>query len=403
MIRADQIRNVALIFWSLGLTAIAIDFFSFPILQWQASLSYIPFSISFLLLIWAEKREFSTRVFLYRLHDILIFSSWRYFLLFFLWISIFSPFSPDPVASILYSTNGWLSFFVVGVSAQFLFLEHRPESIYLLPNRLSFAFRVYAISLCILFLHVLLTMTIDSNFPVFVSKKENLLLYFVMGFPFLLWDFSKSGRKLIPPYLSFVSLLLGVVTTLLLGRKFFSLVLICSVAGVFSLYVYKKAKSRPYILGSIVLTAGIFLTAIMGAFLKSDEIRAWTLQKVRSELEMNLSSRILPTWSALVDSGFLGKGVANSNVSGMWFKILSETGVVGTILVGCFFLSLLWRLFSVRKSNRVVVSNISLVSVIVFLGLISIYVENPYGAYVWVWFGIWAVFAATEKKRGFQL
>lgn len=403
MIRADQIRNIALWFWSLGLTAIAVDFFSFPVLQWKASLAYVPFSVAFLLLIWAEKREFSTRVFLYRLHDILIYGSWRYFLLFFLWISIFSPFSPDPIASILYSLNGWLSFFVVGVSAQFLFLEHRPDTIYLLQNRLRFVFRVYAYSICILFLHVLFTVAVDSSFPVFINKKENLLLYFVMGFPFLLWDFSKFGRKLLPNYLSFSAILLGVITTLLLGRKFFSLVLVFSVLGILLLYVYKKVKSKPYILAFLVLSSGILLSGIIGTFLKSNEIRAWTLQKVRSELESNLSSRIMPTWTALVESGFLGKGVANSNVTGMWFKILSETGVVGSALFISFFLSLLWRLFSVRKSSQVVVSNVALVSVFVFLGLVSIYVENPYGAYVWVWFSIWAVFATTEKKRGFQL
>jgi hypothetical protein len=53
----------------------------------------------------------------------------------------------------------------------------------------------------------------------------------------------------------------------------------------------------------------------------------------------------------------------------------------------------------VRHSERVVVSNIALLSVGVFLALLGHLVENPYGAYVWVWYALWALFASTPKKR----
>ncbi len=402
MIRAEGIRKIALLFWSLGMMTLAIDFYSLPLLNWQVSISYIPFVVAFILLIWAEKREFSSRVFLYRLHDVLIYSSWRYLLLFFLWVSIFSPFSASPLASIVYSVNGWISLFVVGVSAQFLFCEHRPNAIYLLTERLGFVFRVYAITLIALFLHVLLPILFSLDSPVIVKKTENLFLYFVMGFPFLLWDFSKSGRRLLPGWLSFCAVLLGVSTILLVGRKFFSLVLFVSALGIMGLYFYKKMKSKPYVLMLILMISGVGFTGVMGAFLKSNEIRAWTLQKVRLELEANLSARILPTLSALKESGFLGKGVANSEVKGLWFKLLSETGIIGTLLFLGFFLSILWQLLNVRKSTKVVVSNVALVTVVVFVGLVGNYVENPYGAYIWVWFAIWGVFAATEKKKDFK-
>ncbi len=401
MIRSEGIRQIALLFWSLGMMTLAIDFYSLPFLRWQVSISYIPFGAAFCLLIWAEKREFSTRVFLYRLHDVLIFSSWRYLLLFFLWVSIFSPFSANPIASIVYSINGWISLFVVGVAAQFLFCEHRPNSIYLLPHRLAFVFRVYSFTLIALFLHVLLPILFSLDSPLIVKKTENLFLYFVMGFPFLLWDFSKSGRRLLPRGLSFCAVLLGVSTILLLGRKFFSLVLFVSAFGVVALYFYKRMKSKPYVLALILLISGISFTGVMGAFLKSNELRSWTLQKVRLELETNLSVRILPTVSALQESSFMGKGVANSEVKGLWFKLLSETGIIGTLFFLGFFLSILWQLLNVRKSAKVVVSNVALVAVVVFVGLVGNYVENPYGAYIWVWFAIWGVFAATEKKKDF--
>jgi hypothetical protein len=48
----------------------------------------------------------------------------------------------------------------------------------------------------------------------------------------------------------------------------------------------------------------------------------------------------------------------------------------------------------------VVVSNIALLSVLSFVFFLSHYVENPYGAYAWVWYSIWALFASTSKKKG---
>ncbi len=398
-IRAEEIKKIALVFWAIGLTFVAVDFLSIPILQWRASIAYLPFSLSFLFLIWAEKREFSTRGFLYRLHDVLIFSSWRYLLLFFLWISIFSPFTDNPTASIIYSINGWLSFFAVGISAHFLFCEVTPSSTFLLKSRLNFVFQIYSLSLILLFLNLLIPVIFSFSFPLLVNEKENLFLYFVMGFPFLLWDFSKAGRRMLPKWMSLFTILIGVASILLFGRKFFSFIIFVSTSGLISLYLYKQMRSRRLILALSAVLLSAVLAALIGAFLKSSEIGQWGLQKIRIEIDQKLTSGVIPTWEALLKTGFMGKGIANTEVKGLWFKILSEAGVVGALFFGAFFLSLLVQLFKIRKSGRVVVSNIAFVSLLVFISLISNYVENPYGAYIWVWLAIFAVFSSTEKKN----
>ena len=80
-------------------------------------------------------------------------------------------------------------------------------------------------------------------------------------------------------------------------------------------------------------------------------------------------------------------------------RVLAEAGIVGFLLYLGFFLNLLRDLYRVRRSSRVVVSNVSFVSMAIFLVLVSQTVENPYGAYVWVWYALWALFGSTARKK----
>ena len=142
----QKLRIFACWAWSLGLALTAFDILYIPVFQWRASVSYLFFAIAFFLVAWAEKREFSTRIFLYRLHDVAIYSPWKYLLLYFLWISIFSPFSQEPLTSLLFATNGWLSLVAVGLTAQFIFCERGEHGVLLLPDRLKIAFRFYSVA-----------------------------------------------------------------------------------------------------------------------------------------------------------------------------------------------------------------------------------------------------------------
>ena len=105
---------------------------------------------------------------------------------------------------------------------------------------------------------------------------------------------------------------------------------------------------------------------------------------------------------ALRETRGLGQGVGISSLRGVWTRVIAEAGLVGFVFYLGFFFQVLRDLYHVRRSSRVVVSNISFVSVAVFLVLVSRVVENPYGAYVWVWYGIWALFASTARKREVQ-
>jgi O-antigen ligase len=95
----------------------------------------------------------------------------------------------------------------------------------------------------------------------------------------------------------------------------------------------------------------------------------------------------------------LGLGLGVTSLHGVWTRVLAEAGVVGFVFYGAFFLSVLRDLYRVRRSTRVVVSNVSFVSMAVFLVLVSQSVENPYSAYVWVWYALWALFGSTARKK----
>ncbi len=396
-----RLRLIACALWSVGLAVLAFDFLSLPVFDWRASLSYFFFGGSALATAWAEKREFGTRVALYRLHDVVIYSPWRFLLLYFLWISVFSPFTSAPLASLVYGTAGWASLITIGITAQLVFSERTINGIVLVPARLAIAFWTWCLTMCLVLANVLFHLLVPSAwFPILVTEQANLFLYFTLGLPFVLWDFLKEGRRLVPRLLSGLTVLLGVTTTLLLNHRFFLASIALSVGAVFGLFILKRIRlRRALLLGGFVAGWGLAFALLMLAYVERVGLMH-LLESEREALTARMLGNFVSMYEALVQSKGLGAGLGVTNVRGVWARVLAEAGVVGFLLYAAFFLNVLWDLYRVRHSARVVVSNVCFLSVAVFLLFVSHYVLNPYSAYVWVWYGLWALFASTAKKKG---
>lgn len=395
-----RLRFLACLSWSLGLAVLAFDFLSLPVFDWKASLSYVFFTAALLATAWAEKREFGTRVALYRLHDATIYSPWRFLLLYFLWISVFSPFTSAPLASLVYATAGWASLITIGITAQFVFSERAVHGIVLVPSRLTLAFWCYCLTVSLLLANALFHLFVPAPaFPMLVGEQNNLFLYFTLGLPYLLWDFLKDGRRLVPRWLSGVTVLMGAVTTLLLNHRFYAAAIALSVAAIFGLFLFKKIRlKRALLLGGFIAGWGLAFGLLLLWTLDQYGLRH-LLEQERLQLTERMRGTVEAAVGALVQSRGLGAGLGLTDLRGVWARVLAEAGLVGFALYLAFFLNVLWDLYRVRRSTRVVVSNVSFASLAVFLCFVSHYVENPYGAYVWVWYALWALFASTAKKQ----
>jgi hypothetical protein len=395
-----RLRDGACVLWSLGLAVLAFDFLSLPIFDWKASASYFFFGAAAFCLAWAEKREFGSRVALYRLHDLVIYSPWRFLLLYFLWISVFSPFTSRPLASLVYATNGWASLLLIALTAQLVFSERAVNGIVLVPSRLALAFWSYSLTVSLLLANVLFHLFAPSSaFPMLVNEQANLFLYFTLGLPYLLWDFLKDGRRLLPRWLSGITVLMGAVTTLLLNHRFYASAIALTVAAVFGLFVLKKiGLRRALLLGGFIAGWGLAFALLLLLAVEQLGLRPF-LDQERLALTERMRGNFLAAVQALTETYGLGTGLGLTSLRGVWTRVLAEAGVVGFALYLAFFLNMLLDLYRVRRSARVVVSNVSFVSLAVFLFFVSVYIENPYGAYVWVWYAFWGLFASTAKKR----
>lgn len=396
-----KLRTYASWSWSLGLGLVAVDFLSLSFLQWRISSAYFAFFLSLFFVVWAEKREFGTRVFLYRLHDVVIYTPWKFMLLYFLWVSLFSLLE-NALTSVVFSLNGWATLFAVGVAAQFIFCERARDKIILLPGRLRVAFLVYACTTLFLLVNLLLHLFWATiPLPMLVHEEGNLFLYFLMGMPFLGWDFSKNGRRLLPRALSLAVMIVGGAAILLLGNLSQKVALLLAGGGLLAVYFLKAIRYRRALLLGGAIGLGCLSLSVLLSMALQQFPAALALRAARSVLETRVAESMQLAFLALEHSHFMGLGVGVTEITGLWARILGEAGVVGFLLVAAFFLNLLWDLYWVRRSSRVVVSNVAIISLLVFLFLLGHYVHNPYTAFVWVWCSLWSIFSSTARKRAY--
>lgn len=399
-----RLKHFSVWLWSLGLALAAATKISLVIHDWTISWSYAFFFLSAIFCLWAEKREFNTRVFLYRLHELSIYSSFKYLLLYFLWINLFAMFTAEPVKSVLYAASGWFNLLAVAIVPQLIFCERNMRGVALIPSRLKIAFSCFVVSQIILLFSVLLPIFFPGfPVPVLVRDPLDLFLYFMIGFPFLLWDFGNKKGMLLPRYLSGLCIVLGVVTVILLGRRFFILSLGFCVFLYFAIAVYKQLRLKAFLLSTIFLCAAsltffFFVDSIPEISPMKERILT-ELSVQRGYLEQGLSNSAAKAFEIARSTRYLGVGVGVSSLKGVWTRVFAEAGSIGFLLYAMFFLSLLKNLYRIRHERRIVVSNIAFISTLYFLFFGSHYLANPYAPAIWVWYAIWFLFAATKRKK----
>lgn len=401
----QKYRDLAAWVWSFGLATIALDrFLYYDLGEYNLRLCYFLFSISALLVCRAELREFGARVALYRLHDLVIGGPWKYLLLYFLWVNIFAPISENPARSVIYATAGWFSLLAVSISAQFIFCEYRLHGTYLVPSRLHRAFSGYAIAICVLGLSFLINYFAPSILVTpFFEDNVHLLLYFVIGFPFLFWDFTNSKRHILPRYISGPAMMVAVATVFLIGHQVLFIGLLTGPLLLMLLGFIKRVPLQRSSVGLVILCLiSVNVAFLAGKHPKIIEAR----QKLIVPLEKNERQlkRKMESWEHTLQvargSNFLGTGIGGSDVkNGVWNLILAEVGLMGLLLYVSFFGSLLRGLYLVRRARQLFVSHAALVSMVVFILFGSHYLNNPYGAAIWVWYAIWGLVAVTPHKQ----
>jgi hypothetical protein len=361
----DRIRFWGAGFWSLGLAAALFQ----PLLAW------LIFSLAALMCFWAEKREFSTRVALYRLHDQILYSPWRYLFLHTIWIGILGAWKNFFSAA--------MAFTLIAMPAHFLFSRIGIEKITLDLDRLRWPFLAYSVA------------SIFTAAFLFVPNVEigsEIILYSCIGLPFLFWNLLED-RPIIHRSLSIFSLLIAVSTLYLLRPRACLLILSANLFLFILLMIYKKLRLWRTFLFVCVSTIALLLFLY---FLHESFFFQKYFGKLVAILD-NQKAIIEAAFSAAKHSLFLGVG-ASSIHSGLALRLLQESGVFGLMLYIGFFAQLLWQLFRVRRVRAVVVSNVAFLSVLIYLGISRHYLTNPYGIAVWVWYAIWVLISSTNLK-----
>ncbi len=402
MIDSSRLKQWALILWSGGMTAAMFDLLAFPIGGMRAPLSYLFFFLAAAMAFWAEKKQHTLRFALYRVHDLLMFSPWKYLVLYFLWISLFAAFTFDPAKSLIYAATGWFSLIAVGLGGTLLFYEKDISGPVLMVSRLPVPFFAYSIGLLSLQINYLVH-PIFPGVPLLHSDPVSFHLYFLMGLPFLLWDFTYRRRTLLPRWISGAVIATGCATLFYSERRFFLLALAGTIFVYAAVALYKRARLRSVLALSILAAVGGGVAWASKWIVPVGEHREAVIREMvslSSYYEDRLTSQIKLAWMVLSETRWLGTGLGLADLRGVWVRVLAEAGVPGLFLYCLFFLSLLWNLYHVRRSPRIVVSNVAFVSAGLFIALLAFQVENPYGAYVWAWYALWTSFALTAVKKG---
>ncbi len=393
--KSQDIRGAAVWFWSLGLALVPFDQVSLFSLfsDLQVRIAYVSFFLAGCLAAWAEKREFGTRVSLYRLHDIAVSVPWCFLLLFFLWVNLFAGATENPVRSIVYAMGGWFSLAVVALSAQFLFCERNVRGLALIPSRLVIAFRCYIVSATILGLSFIFFHLIpDWKLSPLVQINSDLALYFIAGLPFLIWDYINPKRHLLPRIWNALGVIVIISTLLLMEIQVF---IAAAMAAPIALAVVALIKRIPL--------QRSFFALFMLSLLSINCIYIYSRTPRPQFLENQISQKLTEarkSWKAAKKSSFLGVGVGNSDVKrGIWFQIFGEVGIVGLGLYVAFLVSLIRHLILIRRSNEIVVSNVAFISLMIFVIFGSHYPPNPYSLTIWVWYALWGLFGSARRKK----
>lgn len=407
---SQDIRSVAVWLWSMGLALVPFDqVFLFTLFgDLQVRVAYVIFFLAGILAAWAEKKEFGTRVSLYRLHDIAVTGPWCFLLLFFLWVNLFAAATAEPARSIVYAMGGWFSLVVVAFSAQFLFCERNVRGLALIPSHLRIAFRCYVVSATLLGLSFIFFRLIPGwHFPPLFQINSDVALYFTAGLPFLIWDYINPKRHLLSRPLNALGVVVIVSSLLLMEIR---VLFAAAVAAPVALAVVAIVKRIPlqraffalFMLSLLSLNV-IYIYSTLPMTNQTKQALHSELQKQAQLLESRISREVAQgkrSWEAAKRSNFLGVGVGNSEVKrGIWFQIFAETGLVGLGLYLAFIASLLRRLILIRRSNEIVVSNVAFISLMIFIVFGSHYPPNPYSLTIWVWYALWGVFGSTRKKK----
>lgn len=407
---SELLRWLSTLSWSVGLALIPFDrVYLFSLASENARVSYLFFSVAALLCWWAEKREFGTRVTLYRLHDLAFSSPWRYLLLFFLWVNLFAPFTENPARSVVYALGGWFSLVSVAFSAQLIFCDRGQRGIALIPARLRIAFLGFNLSVWFFAGALVLHRLFPDHISGMLSQSSiDPLLFCLMGLPFLVWDFVNPKRHLLSRWLVGPAIALCYAAVFLVHDWGLMGIALLTPAGILAIGVYKQIR----LTSALISIAAISLITINGVFLLSKFVSAppAAMAVIQNELEerqalveSKLKTKIPQVRSLLEDlvaSRFLGGGIGSSDINrGVWSQILVEVGVVGLALYLAFFLSLALQLWRIRSGTQVIVPNVALVSLLIFAIAGGHYARNPYSTGVWVWYALWTAFASTRLKR----
>jgi hypothetical protein len=350
-------------------------------------MSYIFFAIAALACFTAEVREFSLRYALYRVHDVAIYTPWKYLLLYFLWLSCFAPFTPQPTQSLVYAGSGWFSLISIAFTAPLIFCERGAESVVLLPKNLQKAFIAYTLAM------LLCSGLLLSN--LYAPNTLNFYLCFTLGLPFIVWDLTKSGAHLVPRLLSAAAILASAYCLFILSKKVFFISFLMSFGALFLLALYKRQRVQSilltFFLGALALTCLVFF---FEQNITSQVLATRFMQELEPEKQfIELSKSEISNW-------WIGTGVGLTNIKkGIATRVLAETGLPGMALYLAFFISLLRQLFQIRHAEKIVVSNVAFISVVIFLTMGSRFLSNPYTPIIWVWYGIWGLFALTWHKK----
>lgn len=405
-----QIRTIAVWFWGLGLGVIPFDrVFLFSLFaDLQVRWAYLFFFISGLLTAWAEKREYGTRVALYRIHDIAVASPWRYLLLFFLWVNLFAASAEEPSRPILYALGGWFSLVVVAFSAQLLFCERKVHGLVFVPARLRTAFFLYAVAILTFGGSYLSFRLVPGwEWPPFFTDQSDFAIYCTAGLPFLIWDYINPKRHLLPRLLNALSVVIIYAALLLMEvRVLFGAGLAAPVALVV-VALFKRIRLQRAFLALFALSLLSVNLVLLYAKIPLTNPTKIAIQREISRESQLLENRVQRevvegknAWTKAKETYFLGVGVGNSRVDrGVWLQILAEVGIVGLALYLGFLVALIRRLLTIRHAKEIVVSNVAFISVMIFIMFGSHYPHNPYSLSVWVWYALWGVFGSSRTKK----